>query len=155
MTDTFAGITLTDLHFTPTESDTETGSYTTTLSANFGVTTSGGTYADCGVAFIGPATGRVFIWWVAQLDNGTAASKTIICPHVRNGSTVGSGTDVLAAADANSLFNQGTDERRSGAPLLVTGLTPGAAYNVRLEHKVTAATTGTIVNRHIAIGIAA
>lgn len=154
MPDFLAGQTLTPLHFPPTVSDTETGSFDTTLSANYGVTTSAGTYADCGAAFIAPTTGRVRIEWAASLDNGTASAATLVSPHVRTGGTVGSGSDVAGytADDARCIFNRGTDARRFGAALLVTGLTPGDTYNVRLEHKVTAGpTTGTIVNRHVIV----
>jgi len=125
----------------------------TTLSANYGVTTSGGTYADCGAAFVAPTTGRVKIDFAAQLDHDTAASATLVSPHVRTGGTVGSGSDVVGytADDTRCIFNRGTDARRFGASLLVSGLTAGSTYNVRLEHKIAGAGTGTIRNRHVIV----
>jgi hypothetical protein len=148
MPDFLAGQTLTALHFTPTVEDTQDDLFTFD-STTFGVDNDSGIYNDCGVVFIAPFTGRVKIEYVADLDgNGVVATQ---CgPHVREGSTLGSGADVLPASQANSVRNVGTDNRRYGASKLVEGLTPGASYNVRLEHRVSGG-IGTIQFRHVIV----
>ncbi|MDQ7910266.1 hypothetical protein RB614_37810 [Phytohabitans sp. ZYX-F-186] len=100
--------------------------------------------ATCGVAFVAPTTGRVLIEWRANLDNSTNAF-TIVAPEVRTGSSVGSGTVVLAASDVNALYGFGTNELGFGCFVPLDGLTPGESYNVRLMHRVTSG-TGTIQN---------
>lgn len=149
MSDFEAGQTLTTLHFTPMVTDTQDDSYTFTITS-FGVTTTGGTYNDCGSAFVAPASGKVLVLYGANLDNGTALASTHVAPHVRTGSTVGSGTDVFAATLAKSVRNVGTEDRTYGSSLPLTGLTPGNSYNVRLEHRVSG-NTGTASSRHVSV----
>lgn len=148
MPDFLAGQTLTALHFTPTVSDEEPDAFTFTATT-FGVTSTGGTYNDCGVAFVAPATGRVVINYNTQASNSTSVS-TLVSPVVREGATVGSGVTVSAASDDDSITGQGTNEHRRGASRLVTGLTPGASYNVRLEHRVSGG-TGTVRRRSVIV----
>lgn len=150
MPDLAAGTKVKGADTPPSVGEMETGSYTTTLSANYGVTGTGYP-GDCGQPFKGPTSGRVLILYAAQMLNGTAASNTLVSPHIRTGSTVGSGTDVQVASDAEAIFNRGTDVRRIGAHTFLSGLTAGSDYNVRLEHKVTGGTTGTIANRRVTV----
>ena len=148
MGDLLAGTVVKGNDTPTTVSDVEAGSYTFT-NATYGVSTTGGTYADCGVAFTAPTTGRVKISYEGQLSN-SGANGTILSPHVRTGSTVGSGTDVLAASDTTRIFIVGTNGMRAAGFRLLTGLTPGSAYNVRLEHKVTGG-TGTALHREVMV----
>jgi hypothetical protein len=147
MTDFLAGQTLTDLHFPPTTDDREVGSYTITTTT-FGVGTTGGVYADCGVAFTAPITGKVDLEYGGQMSNSTT-NATIITPVVRLGATIGSGTTIVAATDDNNVQVTGTSSQRRGASLLLQGLTPGTVYNVRLEHRVSLASTGTLQRRYV------
>jgi hypothetical protein len=132
----------------PTVDDTQTASFTFNLTT-FGIDADSGTYVDCGTAFLAPTTGRVIVHFAASLDND-GANSTRIAPVIREGSTVGSGTEIVAALNDNALLNVGTEERRYGASLLVEGLTPEASYNVRLEHRVSGG-NGTIQNRQVIV----
>ena len=149
MSDLLAGMTATDLWFPPSVDDTQLGSYTITNTA-FGVGTTGGTYADCAKAFTAPATGKVKIDYGGQMSNSTT-NATIIAPVIRTGSTIGSGTVILAASDDYNVQVTGTSSQRRGVSLLQEGLTPGTIYNVRLEHRVSLASTGTLLRRYVII----
>lgn len=149
MTDFLAGQTLTDLHFPPTVTDEEVAQYTTTVTTfGVGLGTGAGPYADCGVAFTAPITGKVDLEYGGQMSNSTT-NATIITPVVRSGSTIGSGGVIVAASDDNNVQVTGTSSQRRGASKLLTGLTPGTVYNVRLEHRVSLASTGTLSRRWI------
>jgi hypothetical protein len=148
MSDLNAGSKVRALDTPPTVGNTQAGSF------DFDATTYGtdhdaGSYADCGVAFVACSTGRALIWHAAQLDNSTTAA-TRVAPVVRTGSTVGSGSSVVAASDSNAIVGQGTDAARFGAAVFVEGLTPGDSYNVRLEHRTTAG-TGTVSLRTVIV----
>jgi hypothetical protein len=148
MADFLAGQTLTPLHFTPTVTDEEVDAYSFTTTT-FDVTFTSGTYNDCGVAFTAPASGRVLVNYNAQGSNSTSVA-TSISPVVRQGATVGAGALVSAASDDDCITHQGTVEHRRGASRLVTGLTPGSSYNVRLEHRVSSG-TGTVRRRSVIV----
>lgn len=147
MPDFLAGQTLTALHFTPSVSDEEPDAFTCT-NTSYGVTTTGGTYNDCGVAFMAPPTGRVLINYNAQSSNTSVS--TLVSPVIREGATVGSGVTVSAASDDDSIAGQASNEHRRGATRLVSGLTPGDSYNVRLEHRVSGG-TGSIRRRSVIV----
>jgi hypothetical protein len=144
-----AGHKLNTLDFLPTVEDTQVGSFSFDATT-FGVDADSGTYVDCGVAFTGPNSGAVKIDYSADLDNSLSTASTNLAPVVRTGSTVGSGSTVLAASLDICIRNVGTDDRRYGASLLLEGLTPGSAYNVRLEHRVSG-NTGTIQQRNVVV----
>lgn len=148
MPDFLAGQTLTPLHFPPTVSNEQAGSFTFTITS-FGVTTASGTYADCGVAFLGPATGRVVVDFGGNVLN-SGASSTLLGFVIRLGATVGSGSVFEAASNAAAVGMQGTSAVKGGRSFLVDGLTPGDPYNVRLEHRVTAG-TGTCSERNVIV----
>lgn len=149
MPDLLAGTIINALDTPPTVVNTQTGTFTFTITA-YGVTTTGGTYVDCGIAFTAPTTGRVIVWYRSQLLNNTGGQSTFASFVLRDGSTVGAGATVLAAADSRALEHAGTDTPQAGTFELVTGLTPGNAYNVRIEHRVTGG-TGTLLNRQISV----
>lgn len=133
-----AGHRLTTLDFLPVETDTQDGLFTYD-SGTFGVDADSGTYVTCGVAFLAPTSGKVKIDFAASLDHSGGTSSTEVCPVVRTGSTVGSGSTVVAASSANAVRNEGTSDRRYDSHIVVEGLTPGDAYNVRLEHRTSGA----------------
>jgi len=152
MADFLAGQKLTALHFPPTVSNTQTGTYTCT-NTTFGVGTTGGTYVDCGVAFIAPITGRVRIDWSGQLANSIASAATELSPYVRTGGTVGAGTDVVTSSINNKLRSTAVANNsieHLGASLYVSGLTSGSTYNVRLDHRVSG-NTGSIASRTVTV----
>lgn len=149
MTDFLAGQTLTALHFPPTVSNTQNGLFTFNLTT-FGIDADTGSYVDCGVAFVACATGRAVIHYAGDLDNDGASGATEVAPFVRTGSTVGSGTTVVAASSDDAIRNIGTSNVRYGAHRFVSGLTPGSSYNVRLEHRVSGG-IGTIQRRIVTV----
>jgi hypothetical protein len=150
MPDLTAGTTVLALDTPPTVSDAQPDSYTFT-NTTFGVGTTGGTYADCGVAFVAPTTGRVLVYYDAELSNSSAApTGSFIAPVVRTGGTVGSGTTVHAASSDEVVAVRGTSAKRAGAHLFVEGLTAGDTYNVRLEHSVNTG-TGTALRRSVTV----
>lgn len=149
MPDLLAGTTVNALDTPPTVSDTEDGAFGFN-STTYGIDADSGSYVDCGVAFTAPTTGRVVIHTNARLNNDTAALGVSVTPVVRDGSTVGSGTVIVAADDSNRITNTGTSPLRMGVTRLVTGLTPGDSYNVRLEHKVSGG-NGDVRNRHVIV----
>lgn len=149
MPDLLTGTDVSPLDTPPAAGDEETGQFTFNATT-YGVDNDSGTYADCGTSFLAPTTGRIVILYAAQLDNDTAAQGTSLTPVVRTGGTVGSGSSVLAASDVYRLLNIGTDAGAWSGFTYVTGLTAGATYNVRLEHKVSGG-IGTILNRRVAV----
>lgn len=147
MTDLAAGTVVKANDTPPTVNDTQPDAFTCTATT-FGVTTTGGTYNDCGVPFTAPTTGRVVILFNSQQSNTSAS--TVVSPVVRAGGTVGSGAVHTAASDDECTVAQGSNERRAGAHRFVDGLTPGDTYNVRLEHRVSSG-TGTIRRRGVTV----
>jgi len=65
-----------------------------------------------------------------------------LSPEVRTGAVVGSGTVVLAAADARTVRAnlEGTQTIRAGATHVLSGLAPGQPYNAWILHRVTSST---------------
>lgn len=119
----------------------------TTTSVTYTSTLTGGT--ACGIAFTAPPSGKVLVHNNSRMFN-SGANHNLCSIHVRTGSTIGSGTDVLAASDANAVAYFGSNDDRRGATTLVSGLTPGAAYNVIQSFKVTAG-TGNFSNKSLIV----
>lgn len=139
MPDLLAGTTITAADTPPTVSSTQNAQFNYNATT-YGIDADGGTYVDCGVAFVACTTGRAAIDFAGFLDNDTGGGvQTFVSPVIRAGSTVGAGASVVAAADANSITQTNSSAAVGilvGRRLLVTGLTPGSTYNVRLEHRV-------------------
>lgn len=150
MSDLSAGTTVRAGDTPPTVTDAQSGSYTATITS-FGITAASGTYADCGAAFVAPTTGRVLIGWSGQMANNTAASACELSPYIREGSTVGAGTAFLASVIDNKIrlvSSAANSINHAGMTMVVEGLTPGADYNVRLDHRVSG-NTGTFIYRKV------
>lgn len=122
----------------PTTSRTTTStSFTSTLSpANI-----------CGTSFVAPTSGKVLITWRATLVN-SGANYSSCSFEIRAGSTVGAGTVFLASADERTISTDSTTYEGQGASEYVSGLTPGATYNVFLTHRVVAGTQ-TVLRRTV------
>jgi hypothetical protein len=103
----------------------------------------------CGVAFTAAPSGKALVHFSARIDHSTAAPG-IVSFEVREGSSIGSGTVVLAASDDRRLENHNTNQSMAGATVPVTGLTAGASYNARLMHRTTSGTV-TLENRRIIV----
>lgn len=154
MPDLLAGTKVKAIDTPPTVSDSQTGLFTFT-STTYGVSVTSGTYADCGVAFVAPTTGRVLVKTVGFVRASVAGSGSIVAPVIREGATVGSGTVVVPADDMNGIQANGTgsntDGCRCSAEALIEGLTPGGVYNVRLEHRVNGSGAGSATRRTVIV----
>jgi hypothetical protein len=152
MSDLSAGTTVRAGDTPPAVSDEQSGSYTVTITT-FGITAASGSYADCGVAFVAPTTGRVLVTWSGQVANNTAGGACELSPYIREGTVVGSGTAFLASVIDNKtrlVSYTGGAIQHAGMTMLVEGLTPGDDYNVRLDHRVSG-NTGTFIYRKVAV----
>lgn len=109
----------------------------TTTSVTYTATLTGGT--ACGIAFIAPASGKVLIHNNSRIFN-SGANLSLCSIHVRNGASIGSGTDFLTANDAHAVAFFGSTDDRRGCAVLVSGLTPGNNYNVQQSFKTTGGT---------------
>jgi len=98
-----------------------------------------------GTAFIAPPSGAVIIHWAARMTNTTAGGSAFSSPEIREGGTLGSGTVKYAASDNVSTritVGDTTEVQRYGCSHLYDTLTPGALYNVTLQHRVDPSPTG-------------
>lgn len=138
MPDLLAYTPITALDTPATRSDHQDSAAGSTSSAILTGTYQGapGGAIPCGTSFTAPTTGRVLIFFAAELDNSTTG-VTLCTPWVGTGAVVGSGTPVVAASDTNAIYNTGTNQIRPGGPLLVENLTPGDTYNVQLQYRAT------------------
>lgn len=119
----------------------------TTTSVTYTATLTGGT--ACGIAFVAPPSGKVLILNNSRIFN-SGANHSLCSIHVRTGATIGSGTDVLAAADSHAIAYFGSNDDRRGGSILVSGLTPGNDYNVQQSFKVTGG-TGNFSNKTLIV----
>jgi hypothetical protein len=94
----------------------------------------------CGVAFTAPASGTVLVHWKADFWSAIADKVSFVSMEVRSGATLGGGSVVVASNSNDALKVSGSVttgvEARIGAGTyrLITGLTPGSSYHVRLMH---------------------
>jgi hypothetical protein len=103
-----------------------------------------------GVVFVAPASGAVKITlqgWLG-VSHTSVATRSWLSGQVREGNVVNSGTIVSAADDARAGMSQNSttaafDYKYVNASYVVSGLTPGSAYNVTGHVRVTAGTVGT------------
>jgi hypothetical protein len=138
--------------FTPVSATTGDTANGTTTSGSFvtSLTTSGAH----GVAFIAPPSGTVAVHVRSAAQSDTAGSYSLLDFQVRTGDIVNSGTVVRAASE-----NTAGIIRSSTAALqativsgdIVSGLTPGADYNVTLAYHVGSGGTSTYNRRHVMV----
>jgi hypothetical protein len=114
-------------------------------------TFTGGSFTEdsskVGVAFVAPTSGQVIVHQAGRLANDTGTGFTVQGFTIREGGSLGAGDTVLAAADSRSLLVLGTDLVTAGKTLLVTGLTPGSAYNAVLSYRRVTAGNASIDRR--------
>lgn len=120
----------------------------TTTSITFTATISGAT-PEMGVAFVAPTSGKVLIIWTAGMSNSSPPNISQISPQVRQGAVVNTGTVVLAADAARSTLT--TTSSRHAGNYVLTGLTPGASYNVTMTHRSFNAGTSSFDNRELTV----
>jgi len=108
-----------------------------------------------GVAFIAPPSGSVYVIGRATGSVNNAGTTTFLDLDVRTGAVVGSGSAIYTpsldtASALMSAIANATGPHNVSA--LVSGLTPGSAYNASLSYAVTNASfIGTYLRRHIAV----
>lgn len=95
------------------------------------------------LAFTTPESGIIVVTITSEAYNSGANYAT--CSFRISGAA---GT--VASSDNNSLYHYGSDRFRASSTSRVSGLTPGAAGTVTLQHKVVAG-TGTFNRRKIKI----
>jgi hypothetical protein len=146
-----AGHIATTADFASTLGSTETAIGTTVATA-FTATLTGAGALACGIAFTAPPSGSVIVHNSSVVDSSDAAQRSYCTFRIRTGSTIGSGTDFVAAADVNSIYNLGTSDICVGRAILVTGLTPGSSYNCQqLFRSASGAATATFLNKHLIV----
>jgi hypothetical protein len=96
-----------------------------------------------GLTFVAPLSGIVFVQVDAHLEENTNGNSAYCGFELRDGGTIGSGTVIVAASTdwavgtSNSVVSGGAARVNGMKRRLVTGLTPGATYNVRTMHLTT------------------
>lgn len=120
----------------------------TTTSASYVETLTSGT--PCSGVFTAPKSGKVLVVNTANLDN-SGVQTTLMSFVIRSGSTIGSGTVFRAASDDDALRNVGTDDTQGTHAIEVTGLTPGAIYNIRQAYRGSGGTNATYSRKRLAV----
>lgn len=93
-----------------------------------------------GAVFVAPASGFVRIMFGANFRSN-AGGLTAITPVVQTGGTIGSGTTILAALDANNFQGGPSAAIIPGMKVIeVGGLTPNSTYNISFSWKVASGT---------------
>ena len=100
-----------------------------TSSTSYTATLTGATAA--GLSFTAPASGKVILYNNGLLAASATAQLAYCTIRVRTGAVVGSGSDVLAAADDWAIATKEDFFEGKGRSKMLSGLTPGAAYNVQ------------------------
>lgn len=93
-----------------------------------------------GVTFVAPPSGTVYVSMSGYFTETQDGGVALMSWTMRTGGTIGSGTTVGTAANSNRALVAG-GVVTTGKPIyyqgsrrsLVTGLTPGTTYNVRVE----------------------
>lgn len=124
-----------------------TTSSSTTTSVPFTATLADGVVT--GVTFTALDSGTALLMIGADIKTSTVGFASCSA-EIRQGSTIGSGTVVLAASDNHAYGHNSTNEIQGSRIKTVTGLTPGQVYNARLMYKVSAG-TGTFLRREITV----
>ena len=110
----------------------------------------------CGTTFVAPPTGKVYVTVSGEIRGSASNSFARLSFEIRAGGSVGAGTVHTAAADNRAIIGGQfgvaiTDFRHGGSrECLITGLTPGATYNVRTMHVLNAG-SGAVYGRELLI----
>lgn len=96
--------------------------------------------AVCSAVFVAPPSGSVLVHLKAYFQSAINDKVAIVGVEVRTGATIGSGSVQTAASTFEGLVLGGTVTSgvplrlSSSTPRLITGLTPGNSYHVRVMH---------------------
>lgn len=111
----------------------------------------------CAVAFTAPASGSVMVFWHADFWSSQNDKVSFVSMEVRSGASIGGGSVVVAANSNDALKVSGTVtagvEARvaDGTWRLITALTPGNSYHVRLMHFTEASGNITLFYRKVLV----
>lgn len=132
-------------------SDRENTVGTTTSGSASNTTLTGAGATACALTFVAPLSGKVDVHNTVQCSN--SGSAVSICSfEVRAGAVIGSGTVFFAASIPTAVYS--VTVVRGTVVTEVSGLTPGATYNVQQTFFVTG-NTGSFENKTLAIRPAA
>lgn len=149
MPDLLAGSTVRGLDTPPTAFDEDTADI-----VGFTNTTFASGSPVVGVSFTAPTTGRVLVMWHARF-NPTSAVAAQVGFALRTGAVVGSGTLIQDGLNEGCLespnVSGGGGRVQGGTFYPLSGLTPGAEYNVVVCHRMSAAGSGTVFARYITV----
>jgi len=115
-------------------------SFWNTTSTSYVKTVTAGTTPAAGFTFTAPTSGAVRVTLICQLGNSAAGNGTRLSAEVRAGGTVGSGALISDTADQRSIVSEAGDDVNCSRSYPVTGLDPGATYNVDPLWRVSAGT---------------
>jgi hypothetical protein len=108
-----------------------------TLSAAYVALTAG---FNMGVAFFAPSSGKALCSWRASTAPAAGATAWSSF-RLGLGVVVGAGAVVQAPTDNVALMLSVTGSGDGGTSTLLLGLTPGAAYNVQMQHRTSVGTS--------------
>jgi hypothetical protein len=129
--------------------DAEDNASGTTQSTTYTPTLTGATAV--GFSFVAPASGKVTILWASQISV-TPAAYGFVSIEIRTGGTVGSGTVIMSPTDDYAMAYNSTLADRRTVHRTISGLTAGATYNLRHQHKCSVGTsTATFVRRNATV----
>jgi len=123
----------------------------TTTSDTYVTSLTGATLATAGAAFIAPPSGTVYVMCKAAAQNDTVNDFALVDFQVRQGSTINAGTVVRATNDNTAgIVKAGVANQQATivSADVVTGLTPGAAYNVTMAFRRAVGGTASYNRRH-------
>lgn len=107
--------------------------------------------------FTAPPSGTVFITVDGVIENSQNGSPAFLGWQLREGGTIGSGTAILGSSTERALRTGaavntgGSAQAAASRRFLVSGLTPGAEYNVRTTLWVGSSGTAFCYYRHIIV----
>lgn len=110
-----------------------------------------------GVSFVAPQSGAVDITVGGSIQSDSNATSILLGYEVRSGNVVGTGSVILSAGFTRAIRSSAAVI--SGAPAfeggchsrVLSGLAPGASYNVRTMHWLSSAGSGSVGARQITV----
>lgn len=116
-----------------------------------------GTNATVGLTFVAPPSGMVYATLSGYFNQAIDGQVSIMSYAIRTGGTIGAGSEVFAASADRALtagraVNAGSPPQpQASRRSLLTGLTPGATYNGRVEFQTTAGGNVSVFVRELLI----
>lgn len=102
--------------------------------------------STCSTTFVAPDSGSIYVTVAGHIEQNTSGGFAYMSYEIRTGAVVGSGSVVQAAVTDYGVGIGGiataltADRISASREKLITGLTPGATYNIRTMHQTTSGT---------------